>query len=285
MKKIIVSTCCFVCFLWFACALKAAQPEVQLAKIYNENVSVTDFLVSEKYDGVRAIWTGTELVTRAGHPIYAPAWFTEKLPNVWLDGELWSKVGDFQFIASATSKQKPVDSQWRQLSYMVFDAPDYLHTFLQRSQRYTKIVNELNIPFVKAVEQFTVTTNQQLTARLAKYIEQGAEGLMLHRKSALFNSGRSDNLLKLKPFMDAEARVIGITLGKGKYTNQMGALLVEMPSGIRFKIGSGFTDAQRADPPQVGSIITYQYHGYTERGVPRFASFLRVRYDALLTPK
>ncbi|REG79440.1 DNA ligase [Marinomonas pollencensis] len=279
MNKPILRLCCFVCFVFFYSSAHANQPAVQLAKTYSDDLSVSDFLISEKYDGVRAIWTGNKLVTRAGNPIHAPIWFTERLPNVWLDGELWSKHNDFQFIASATSKQVPIDHQWRQLKYMVFDAPDYQHTFLQRSQRYLKLIDDLNLPFVKPVEQFTVATNEQLAARLTEYINQGAEGLILHRKSALFRTGRSDNLLKLKPFMDAEARVVGVTLGKGKYRNQMGALLVEMPSGRRFKIGSGFTDAQRANPPQVGSIITYQYHGYTARGIPRFASFLRVRSD------
>ncbi|MEL0624201.1 DNA ligase [Marinomonas arenicola] len=262
-----------------------ASPAVQLAKRYLDTSSVADFLISEKYDGVRGIWTGSELLSRTGKRIHAPSWFTEALPNVWLDGELWSKRGDFQFIASVTSKDSPIDSEWRQIQYLVFDAPDYEHTFLERSRRYRHLVTQLNVPFVVAVEQFTLADNQQLAERLEQYVRRGAEGLMLHRKSAMFSGGRSDNLLKLKPFMDDEATVVGISPGKGKYTNQMGALLVETPAGIRFKIGSGFSDAERANPPSIGAIITYKYHGHTNKGVPRFASFLRVRDDALLTPK
>ncbi|GAA0824887.1 DNA ligase [Marinomonas arenicola] len=261
-----------------------ASPAVQLAKRYLDTGSVADFLISEKYDGVRGIWTGSELLSRTGKRIHAPSWFTEALPNVWLDGELWSKRGDFQFIASVTSKASPIDSEWRQLQYLVFDAPDYEHTFLERSRRYRHLVTQLNVPFVVAVEQFTLADNQQLAERLEQYVRRGAEGLMLHRKSAMFSGGRSDNLLKLKPFMDDEATVVGISPGKGKYTNQMGALLVETPAGIRFKIGSGFSDAERANPPSIGATITYKYHGHTNKGVPRFASFLRVRNTPETSP-
>lgn len=261
-----------------------ASPAVQLAKRYLDTGSVADFLISEKYDGVRGIWTGSELLSRTGKRIHAPSWFTEALPNVWLDGELWSKRGGFQFIASVTSKESPIDSEWRQLQYLVFDAPDYEHTFLERSRRYRHLVTQLNVPFVVAVEQFTLADNQQLAERLEQYVRRGAEGLMLHRKSAMFSGGRSDNLLKLKPFMDDEATVVGISPGKGKYTNQMGALLVETPAGIRFKIGSGFSDAERANPPSIGAIITYKYHGHTNKGVPRFASFLRVRNTPETSP-
>jgi len=70
--------------------------------------------------------------------------------------------------------------------------------------------------------------------------------------------------------------------GKGKYQGMMGSLLVEIrdadtQQARRFKIGTGFSDAQRADPPAIGTIITYKYFGTTNTGLPRFASFLRVR--------
>ena len=271
-------TATLLCFVFPIAIL--AQPAVQLAKSYADTVDVQDFLISEKYDGVRAIWTGSELLSRTGKPIHAPTWFTDVLPNHWLDGELWAKRGAFQFVASVVAKQEPDEKEWRQVRYMIFDAPDYDHTFQVRSQRYQQIVAEIDSPFVIAIKQFTVVDNKQLSAVLERYVAKGAEGLILHRKNALFANGRTDNVLKLKPYMDAEATVVGITAGKGKYTGMMGALIVVTPSGLRFKIGSGFSDVQRAAPPNIGDIITYQYHGYTNKGIPRFASFMRVRYLA-----
>ncbi|MGO2354995.1 MAG: DNA ligase [Marinomonas foliarum] len=274
----------FIFKKWLVCVLLLplfvlAEPDVQLAKVYSDDTQIQDYLVSEKYDGIRGIWTGSELLTRQGNVINAPLWFTEKLPPVWLDGELWSKRNDFAYIMSTVSKQVPIDSEWRNIYYMVFDAPDKarLFTFYERYQRYTAIVTDLNLPHVLPVEQFSVNTTDELNKLLSSYTDKGAEGLMLQRKLARFESGRTDNLLKLKPHMDAEAEVVEILKGSGKYQDVMGSLVVKMPSGLRFKIGTGFTDAERENPPKVGEIITYKYHGFTERGVPRFASYMRIR--------
>ena len=270
---------CLIACLLLVPALAFSQPEVQLASSYSDDIQVDEYLISEKFDGIRAIWTGEKLMTRQGNPIHAPDWFIKSLPAVWLDGELWSKRNDFAYIMSTVRKNDPVDSEWQKIHYMVFDAPDKEKTmpFYQRYERYAHLVKNVNVPHVQAVAQFSVADNHALTTLLDSYVEQGAEGLMLHRKQALFESGRTDNLLKLKPYMDAEAKVITILNGAGKYEGMMGSILVETPSGIRFKIGSGFSDEERRNPPQPGDQVTYKYPVYTERGIPRFASFLRVR--------
>ena len=267
-----------LCLCLFS-AFTHAKPDVQLANTFIEGVQVEDYLVSEKYDGVRAIWTGEALVTRQGNPIHAPNWFTDGLPQVWLDGELWSKRNDFSFILSTVRKNKPIDKEWRKIHYMVFDAPDAekTMTFEARYQRYTHIVNDLDLPHVIPIKQLTVKNNQELNQMLDHYVKEGAEGLILHRKQARFINGRTDNLLKLKPYMDAEATVVEVLNGSGKYEDRMGSILVEMPSGLRFKIGSGFSDEERRSPPEIGDQVTYKYHGFTKRGVPRFASFIRYR--------
>jgi DNA ligase-1 len=65
--------------------------------------------------------------------------------------------------------------------------------------------------------------------------------------------------------------------GHGKYEGRLGALRVRTEAGNEFRIGTGLSDALRAQPPQVGTVVTYTYRGTTAAGVPRFASFLRVR--------
>jgi DNA ligase-1 len=65
--------------------------------------------------------------------------------------------------------------------------------------------------------------------------------------------------------------------GKGKHAGRMGALLLETLEGKRFALGTGFTDAQREAPPVVGSFVTYRYRDRAPAGLPKFASFLRVR--------
>ncbi len=108
-------------------------------------------------------------------------------------------------------------------------------------------------------------------------VKKGGEGLMLHRADSLYHSGRSADLLKLKPWQDAEATVIEILPGKGKFSGMMGSLLVKDQSGQIFRIGTGFSNNERRDPPPVGSVISYKFTGTSKKGLPRFASFLRIR--------
>ncbi|BFM48376.1 DNA ligase [Marinomonas sp. THO17] len=269
--------------IWLCFSLPSqilAQTPVQLATVFEDDVDVCEYLVSEKFDGIRAIWTGSELISRHGNPINAPRWFTDKLPNIWLDGELWTQRKDFSRIMSIVRKKQPVDQEWQHIQYMIFDAPDRERhlTFEQRYARYKRILEHLNLPHVKPVEHFTVKTIEELYEHLDRYVADGAEGLMLHRKMAVFESGRSDNLLKLKPYEENEAKVVAILAGQGKYKGMMGSILVEMPSGLRFKIGSGFTDQERANPPKVGDHVIYKHSGLTDRGIPRFAVFQKLRY-------
>ncbi|NWO03484.1 MAG: DNA ligase [Idiomarinaceae bacterium] len=270
-------------FIAAFCALPAAalqaSTQTQLAKVYEQDTSnpISDYLVSEKYDGIRAIWTGSKLLTRQGNLISAPEWFTAPLPAVWLDGELWTKRQNFEALSSIVRTQTPKDNRWRKVKYMVFDMPDAQLPFEERYKNYSKLIEQVNAEHIKAVQQQRFHSNHELSEHLQAMVDQGAEGLMLHLATALHQSGRSDALLKLKPYFDEEAEVIAHLPGKGKYTDMLGALRVRNQQGIEFSVGTGFTDAERANPPPVGSIITYKYHGYTSNGVPRFASFLRIR--------
>jgi DNA ligase 1 len=252
---------------------------VLLAKIYNDDVDVTQYLISEKFDGVRAIWDGKQLITRQGTPIVTPTWFTENFPKEALDGELWIKRGAFDDVSGIVRKQTPVDDDWRQVSYLVFELPHGEGDFSHRYQTLKRIINKAKVNHLKLVKQFAMTNKNQLKQKMATVVKAGGEGLMLHRGNALYETGRSDALLKLKPFLDAEAVVIAHLSGKGKYEGKMGALLVELPNGIQFKLGTGFSDAQRANPPAIGSTVTFLYQENTKKGKPRFARFLRIRKE------
>lgn len=262
-------------------AMAATEPmRAQLAHVYNRATAndIGDYLVSEKYDGIRAIWTGQRLVTRQNNVIHAPAWFTAPLPDVWLDGELWTQRQDFENVSAAVRTQTPDDMRWQQVTYMVFDQPDSRLPFATRYANYQALVQSLGVSHVQAVEQRQFSSSQALDQHLNAMVKQGAEGLMLHLASAPHVVGRTHALLKLKPYFDAEATVIAHLPGRGKYTGMLGALRVTNAQGVTFSIGTGFSDAERANPPPIGSLVTYQYHGYTRNGVPRFASYQRIRH-------
>jgi len=258
-----------------------AGTALQLPTLYTDAVDPASCLVSEKYDGVRGHWDGATLRYRSGRAVPAPAWFTERLPRgTPLDGELWLARGRFDELSGVVRKAVPVDAEWRALHYMVFELPGASGTFAERARRIREIVAGAAWPQLAAVEQTPVANREALHRRLADVVAQGGEGLVLHRADAPYRAGRSDALMKLKPELDTEAVVVAHHAGQGRLEGQLGALEVRTPQGRRFLIGTGFSDAQRRDPPPVGSVVTYRYRDLTATGLPRFASFLRV-HDAL----
>jgi DNA ligase-1 len=248
-----------------------------LAREAPADVDPTGHLVSEKYDGARALWDGRTLRFRSGLPVAAPAWFTARLPAVALDGELWLGRGRFDVLSGAVRRQQPDDAEWRQIRYLVFELPDAPGGFAQRAARIEAIANAAGWPQLVAVAQRPVADRTALRARLTEVVAGGGEGLVLHRADAPYATGRSAALLKLKPLHDAEAVVVAHLPGRGKHAGRLGALRVRTPDGLEFQIGTGFSDLQREQPPRIGAVVTYTHRGVTAGEVPRFASFLRVR--------
>jgi DNA ligase-1 len=235
------------------------------------------WLVSEKYDGVRAYWDGRDLRFRSGTAITAPSWFRQRLPPQPLDGELWLDRGCFETLSGIVRRQQPDDAAWRQLRYMVFELPDGDGSFADRAGRLQRLAQQIGWRQLVAVEQATVSSPAELQLRLQQVLQAGGEGLMLHRADAPYHVGRSPALLKLKPVQDDEARVIGHVAGRGRHAGRLGALRVRTADGIEFQLGTGLSDTERERPPLPGSWVSFSYRGRTAEGVPRFASFLRVR--------
>ena len=255
----------------------AAQLPLLLAKELGPQIDPAKYLVSEKYDGARALWDGKVLRFRSGRPVNAPVWFSAKLPAPALDGELWLARGRFDALSGIVRKAEPQDDEWRQIKYMIFELPLASGTFAERVQRIEEIVAKANWPQLVAVQHFRVADRVSLKRKLDEVVRGGGEGLMLHLADAPYATGRSDVLIKLKPLQDTEAVVIEHIPGKGKYQGMMGALRVRAPDGKKFLIGTGFSDETRKNPPPVGTTVTYTYRGLTQTGLPRFVSYLRVR--------
>lgn len=267
-----------VCLLGLPFAHAGKAPDLLLAQVISQSTDITQYLVSEKLDGVRAYWDGQQLMSRQGNVINAPATFLKKLPkNTKLDGELWVGRGQFEQAQSIVSS---ANGDWSRIRYMLFELPEGAGDFATRYRHLRSIAKQINSPQVQVIEQRSFATRAQLDEHFNQLIAQGAEGLMLHRKDALYSTGRNNDLLKLKPYLDEEATVVAYIEGKGKYTGMMGSVEVETEQGVRFKVGSGFTDADRKNPPPIGSKITYRYQNLTQKGKPRHPRFLR-RYQPL----
>lgn len=267
----------FCLLLWAAVA--AAAPEILLANVYRNEIDPAPYLVSEKLDGVRAIWDGQSLKTRSGRLIKAPAWFVDALPAVALDGELWIARQRFDEVSGIVRREVPIDAEWRKVRYMLFELPGASGTFAERVEQMQAIVTKANVPWLQVIEQRPAVNQENLKKWLARVVKQGGEGLMLHRADAPYETGRSDNLLKLKPALDAEGIVVRHLPGKGKYEGMLGALEIRLADGKLLRLGSGFSDVQRKNPPPPGAVVTYRYRDLTANDVPRFATFVRVREE------
>ena len=278
-SKLIQVTYLFVAVLC-ASSVFAASPDLLLAKTYQKNeqaIDVSDYLISEKYDGVRALWNGKQLVSRQGNVYHAPAWFLADFPTQSLDGELWIARGHFEAVISTVRKDQPIDAEWKKIRYMVFELPNATGSFSERVNKIKSLLSIHKSPYLQLIDQFHLPDHDALIKKLNRLTQQGAEGLMMHLADAPYQTGRSDVLLKVKRYQDAEATVIAHIEGKGKYKGMLGALLLENKQGQRFKVGNGFSDKQRQNPPPIKSLITYKYYGLTKNSIPRFASFLRIR--------
>ncbi len=253
---------------------RSRAPALLLAQNWTGDIDLADWWLSEKLDGVRAYWDGRRFLSRQGNRFHAPDWFVQGLPSQPLDGELWIDRKRFQRTVSIVRRQDQSDL-WREVSYLVFDAPAVAGPFEARLEFARQSLAQKQPPFAKVLEQQRCQGVDHLQRELARIELLGGEGLMLREPGSHYVAGRSTSLLKVKTFHDAEARVIGHQPGSGRHRGRLGALLVQLADGTQFAVGTGFTDRQREQPPAIGSLITFRYQELTDGGVPRFPSFVR----------
>lgn len=259
-------------------------PPLLLAHVWQNDVDLEGWWMSEKLDGVRAYWNGTQFLSRLGNTYHAPDWFLEGLPSTPLDGELWCGRKKFQRCVSIARRQDKSE-QWKELMFLVFDAPAHDAPFEERLAFVKRSLEAQKPPYAKHHEHVRCESVEHLRTELARVEALGGEGLMLRKPGSRYEVGRSSTLLKVKSFKDAAARVVDHVAGAGRHKGRLGALVVEMEDGTRFSVGTGFSDEERRNPPDVGAIITFRYQELSEGGVPRFPSYVGVRDDVRFEAK
>ena len=258
-------------FLFFIfISLEAKKPELLLLNNYQDDINVTSWYMSEKLDGVRAYWDGEKLISRSGKVFSAPRFFTKDFPKHELDGELWTSRDNFSSIVSIVNK-KEEHSKWDEITYNIFEVPNAKGDLLQRLQK----VKESK--YIKRIKQIKVKNKEHLNEFLKTVEEKNGEGLVVRDGNLNYYVGRDNNALKVKSYIDTECRVVAYNKGQGKYENMLGSLSCKMDNQQIIKIGSGFNEYQRKNPPEIDAIIIFKYYGLTSKGNPRFPIFLRVR--------
>jgi DNA ligase-1 len=261
--------------LLFSIFLHAQKPNLLLLKSYNNEVNVTNWLMSEKLDGVRGYWNGKELVSRSGKAFAVPEWFTEDFPPFEIDGELWTKRGDLEHVVSIVNTQAPHEG-WKQISYNIFEVPHQKGGVLERLEVLKKWLAKHPNSFIKLIPQTPCKGAEHLKEELKRVEALGAEGLVVRNPKALYIDKRTSEALKVKSFQDDECVVVGYTKGHGKFEGLVGALKCAWQDRV-LKIGSGLSLDDRKHPPALDANVTFKYNGLTRKGNPKFPVFLRVR--------
>ncbi len=269
-------------WLLLCCGLLLTAPssatELMLPEVYSEQVDVNGWLMSEKLDGVRGYWDGKQLLSKNGNTFYPPAAFIQGLPPFPLEGELWAGRQSFEQTVAIVKRQQPHDG-WLQLKLAVFDVPKAPGSFTERMAKAEQWFAAHPSAYAFIIPQTRVLNSADLQQQLAQIEKLGGEGLIVRNPEAHYAAGRSVEVLKVKSFRDAEAVVIAHLPGKKRNEGRLGSLLVELDNGIQFKIGGGFSDAEREVPPPIGAVITFKYYGKYQSGIPKFPVFLRIRED------
>ena len=314
--------------------------EAMLAKEYEKGMKgsskdQTEFRVpplgwyaSEKFDGYRCLifydYTGRLVfISRAGKEFNVPDWFKEALPSkkllkgLVIDGELWAGRENFQMMGTVRKKE-PIDEEWLDISYNVYDITNNGKTFIDRQKDLINIVKiakvswnkkrkELPYPYDKLdcplvyTEQKKITSIKRMEDYYKTIIKAGGEGIMLKHPLSLYKGGRSSDMLKYKPSFDREAVIVDYKPGKGKYkgtpenpmlggfvckplVNHDTYMTIDQDPDHEFTL-SGMDDDVRLNYKEthpVGTIITYECSGFTDKGVPRFGRYVRIRTDVVL---
>ena len=256
----------------------ATKPDLFLLKTYDDSKDVIGWVMSEKLDGIRGFWTGKELLTRGGMKLTPPKWFIKNYPPFAIDGELWTKRNDFENISSII-RSKNSKQRWKSVSHNIFEVPSQSGGLLKRLSVLKEYLRENPNPYLKILPQTVINAKGQVADFLKEVSADKGEGVVVRNPNTLYQTGRLSSALKVKQYLDAECTVLEILPGKGKYQNMMGSVLCQTDSGKKLKIGSGFKDKDRANPPAIGSKITFKYYGFTKKGSFKYPVYLRVRQE------
>ena len=99
-----------------------------------EKTNPTGWYITEKYDGMRLYWSGSNFYTRQGKKLNLPESFARHMPPIALDGELWyivscmciyikrTQYGLYQDAANLPKISN--EEKWKKAVYWIFDSPE-----------------------------------------------------------------------------------------------------------------------------------------------------------------
>jgi DNA ligase-1 len=249
-------------------------------------IDPTGWWLSEKFDGVRGLWNGIELLSRTGKKINAPKSFINQLPiGVALDGELITGRGKFNEVSSITSKKIPIEEEWKKIKYQVFDLPSSNKPFEERIVELSTLLDARGSRVINKTGHIEIQSSNHLSQLHKNIVDNHGEGSMIRKPGSKYVNKRSSTLLKVKDFRDEDAIIIGHELGNGKYSADLGKLVVKWVKrpDVILRVGTGLTDKLRRGnykkELKEGTVIIVKFFELTPTGKPRFPVFLGKRHE------
>jgi len=199
------------------------------------------------------------------------------------DGEVDAgQTKSFQKLMTQVRKLDGVNPQI--FRFHIFDLVIDGFSFIKRYQILHDVLKTSSFSKTFLLEHFQVPewvkTEKDLIQLSQIHIDQGEEGIVVKTHTGVYEYKRSRQWLKVKKFETLDAKVTGWQYGTGKNANVMGKLNCILDSGIRFNVGSGFSDQERIDfMTNTPIIIEVDYQDMTKDGKPRFGTFVRIRDD------
>lgn len=244
---------------------------VMLAKKWKEGMDPTGWWMSEKVDGIRAVWKRSQFWSRRDKVFSAPPSHRRYMPSMILDGELWLGRGLFRQCSGIIRTKKKEKIDWTGISYRIIDCPSLAGSF-RRHYRFLQNASADFPSWVKLVRQVPCRSLAHLKEFQKRVLRQGGEGIMLRHPDSSYEFRRSPWLLKVKKWKYAKAIVVGYQPGTGKHKGRLGALICDW-KGVEIFLGTGFTDKEREKPPKIGSTVVFRYFEVGETGSPRFPAY------------
>lgn len=172
-----------------------------------EKMNGEGWWMSEKFDGIRAMWTGGHLYTRTGKEIKIPDNFRQQLPPITLDGELWTQYGLQQTSLQLTKSKQ--SKYWNQVVFQVFDTADSSLSFEERQQQLQQLSTKFNMKDkIRIVPMIKCLDNNHLQQYFKSIIQKGGEGIVLRQPNSMYTPGRSLSMRKYKEYQDTEVLII-----------------------------------------------------------------------------
>lgn len=247
--------------------------------------NLINYAVSEKFDGIRALWDGQNMFSKSGKILAIPPCFSDKLSPLGLkngdfvEGELWIDYGAFDEISSVILRKNPTCTDFERVKYLIFNAHlGESSDFLANLSQVKGILDSQNLTqdrCIQVITQHRFATQKELSDFFNTVIAKGGEGVIVRDSRVAF---------KLKPQNDAECKIVDYSRGKGRIRGKVGAIICEsladknsgIEKGVIFRIGSGLSDKMHENPPKIGTIITYKFSGISKNGIPKHTRFLRI---------